>query len=83
MRLSSNLRVSSTLLVSGLKEFAFFLNSFNCLKNSSSGINLFNKILPFEIIFFSISSLFGSFNSSSSTISSSPPSTSFRTVEEV
>ena len=83
IRLSSNFKVSSTLLVSGLKELAFFLNSFNCLKNSSNGINLFNKILPFDIIFFSISSLFGSFISSSSTFSSSSPSTSFNTVEEV
>ena len=82
IKLSSNFNVSSTLLVSGLNEFAFFLNSFTWRKNSSSGINLFNKILPFDIIFFSISSFFGSFNSSSSTFSSSPPPTSFNTVDE-
>ena len=83
IKLSSNFNVSSTLLVSGLNELAFFLNSFTCFKYSSRGINLFNKMLPFEVIFFSISSFLGSFNSSSSFTSSSPPSTSLSTVDEV
>ena len=82
IKLSSNFKVSSTLLASGLYEFAFFLNSFTCLKNSSRGISLFNKLLPLPMIFFSTSSLFGSFCSSSSSFSSSSAvPTSFNNVQ--
>ena len=84
IKLSSNFNISSTLLASGLNEFAFFLNSFTCLKNSSIGINLFNKILPFPIIFFSTSSFLGSFWSSFSSFSfSSTAPNSFNKVELV
>ena len=84
IKLSSNFKVSSTLLASGLKAFAFFLNSFTWRKNSSSGINLLSKTLPLLIIFFSTSSFLGSFCSSSSSFSnSSTVPTSFNKVELV